>query len=311
MPSTGAFRSVSRLAIATSSLMFALIVVGSIVRTTGSGLSCPDWPLCHGKLIPPFQFNILMEWFHRLLALLVGLLLFATAGTALARRETRGRLGGLAALSVALYFTQALLGALTVWKLLDPSVVSGHLAVGLLLFATLVTIAVTARLEANPGTLETAGPRAGDHLPLFAAATVLTWCQAVLGGMVSTNHASLACPDWPTCNGEWFPALSGLVGLQMAHRWAAYLLVAVMLVVGFRARHASDPTVRYAAHLLPRLVLLQVAIGVVNVLLGIPVWVSALHLGNAALILAVSLIATLRLAAQPAALPRTAEVPAR
>lgn len=311
MPSTGAFRTVSRLAIATSVVMFALIVVGSIVRTTGSGLACPDWPLCHGRLIPPFQFNILMEWFHRLLALVVGLLLFATAGVAIARRETRGRLGGLAALSVALYFSQALLGALTVWKLLDPSVVSGHLAVGLLLFATLVTIAVTAGIEAAPDVLAAAGPRAGDHLPLFALATVFTWAQAVLGGMVSTNHASLACPDWPTCNGEWFPPLTGLVGLQVAHRWAGYLLALLVIVVGLRAGRAADRTVRYAGHLLPRLVLLQVAIGVVNVLLGIPVWVSALHLGNATLILAVALVATLRLAAQPAAQPRAAEAPAR
>lgn len=301
MPSTGAFRTVSRLAIATAVLMFALIVVGSIVRTTGSGLACPDWPLCHGKLIPPFDFNIWMEWFHRLLALLVGVLLLATTVVVLARRETRGKLGGLAALSVALYFSQALLGALTVWKLLDPSVVSGHLAVGLLLFATFVTIAVTAGIEAAPDALAAAGPRVPDHLPLFAVTAVFTWFQAVLGGMVSTHHASLACPDWPTCNGEWFPALTGLVGLQMGHRWAGYALALLVIVVGLRAGRASDGVVRYAAHLLPRLVLLQVAIGIVNVLMGIPVWVSALHLGNAALIMAVALVATLRLAAQPVA----------
>lgn len=306
MPSTGAFRTVSRLAIATSVLMFALIVVGSIVRTTGSGLACPDWPLCHGKLIPPFDFNIWMEWFHRLLALLVGLLLLATTVVVLARRETRGKLGGLAALSVALYFSQALLGALTVWKLLDPSVVSGHLAVGLLLFATFVTIAVTAGIEAAPEALAAAGPRAPDHLPLFAATAVFTWFQAVLGGMVSTHHASLACPDWPTCHGEWFPALTGLVGLQMGHRWAGYALALLVIVVSLRAGRAGDGVVRYAGHLLPRLVLLQVAIGVVNVLMGIPVWVSALHLGNAALILAVALVATLRLAAQPVAAAREA-----
>lgn len=314
MPSTGAFRSVARFATATSVLMFALIVVGSIVRTTGSGLACPDWPLCHGRLIPPMQFNILMEWLHRLLALLVGLLLFATAGLALARRETRGRLGGLAALSVALYFSQALLGALTVWKLLDPSVVSGHLAVGLLLFAVLVTIAVAAGLEADPGALAAAGPRLPDHLPLFAAFTVFTWVQSVLGGMVSTNHASLACPDWPTCHGEWFPPMTGLVGLQMAHRWAGYALAVLAIVLTLRAGRAADPIVRYAGRLGSRLVLLQVAIGVFNILLGIPVWVSALHLGNATLILALGLVATLRLAAQPSAAREpagTGEAPAR
>lgn len=311
MPSSGAFRTVYRLALATSVLMFALIVVGSIVRTTGSGLACPDWPLCHGKLIPPFDFNIWMEWFHRLLALLVGLLLLATTVVTLARRETRAKLGGLAALSVALYFSQALLGALTVWKLLDPSVVSGHLAVGLLLFCTFVTIAVTAHLEASPGALAGAGPRPGDLLPLFAATTVFTWFQAVLGGMVSTNHASLACPDWPTCFGEWFPPLEGLVGLQMGHRWAGYALAVLVVVVGLRAGRSGDRVVRYAGHLLPRLVLLQVAIGVANVLMGIPVWVSALHLGNATLILALGLVATLRLAAQPLAVAAPAEAAAR
>jgi cytochrome c oxidase assembly protein subunit 15 len=311
MPSTGAFRTVSRLATATASLMFVLIIVGSIVRTTGSGLSCPDWPLCHGRLIPPMQFNVLMEWLHRLIALLVGSLLVATAGVTLARPETRGRLGGLAALSVALYVSQALLGALTVWKLLDPSVVSGHLAVGLLLFCTLVTMAVTARLEAAPLPPAAAAPRPADLLPLFAAATVLTWCQAVLGGMVSTNHASLACPDWPRCNGEWFPPLSGLVGLQVAHRWGGYLLAAVMIAVSLRAGRAGDAVVRYIGHLLPRLVLVQVAVGVLNIFLGIPVWVSALHLGNASLILALALVATLRLAAQPGPAPALAEAPAR
>src|SRR5439155_9038716 len=77
MSSARAFARTSRLALVTATLMFGLIVIGSIVRTTGSGLACPDWPLCQGQIVPPFQFNVLIEWFHRLVALLVSLLLFA------------------------------------------------------------------------------------------------------------------------------------------------------------------------------------------------------------------------------------------
>ncbi|MBI1799497.1 MAG: COX15/CtaA family protein, partial [Candidatus Eisenbacteria bacterium] len=108
-----------RLGLAAAMLMYALIMIGGVVRTTGSGLACPDWPLCQGHLIPPFEFHVLIEWFHRLVALLVGLLLFSTAGWVWTHRETRARLGALAGLAVALYFAKALLGALTVWKRLS------------------------------------------------------------------------------------------------------------------------------------------------------------------------------------------------
>ena len=299
MPVARDFQVTARLAFTTATVMFALIVVGSIVRTTGSGLACPDWPLCHGRLIPPLQFNILIEWFHRLLALVVGIGLLSTAAWTFARGETRARLGGLAATSIALYLAQALLGALTVWKLLDPNVVSGHLAVGLLLFATLLALGLSARKHA--GTRAPAAERPAGLLPLFGTATAAIWLQAVLGGMVSTNHASLACPDWPTCNGEWLPAMTGLVGLQMAHRYGAYLLVAILGAVALRSSAAPDMTTRNLGRSMFLLVLAQAVLGVANVFLGIPVWVSALHLGNAALLLALSLTGTFRLATSPAA----------
>lgn len=296
MPSARDFLVTARLAFLSATLMFGLIVVGSVVRTTGSGLACPDWPLCHGRLIPPLQFNILIEWFHRLLALVVGLGLLATAWWVFAHRAVRARLGGLAVVSIGLYLSQALLGALTVWRLLDPNVVSGHLAMGLLLFGTLLRLGLVARHEVSAAA---AAPRPAGLLPLFALATAAIWSQAVLGGMVSTNHASLACPDWPTCNGEWFPALTGLVGLQMAHRYGAYALVVLLALVAWRAGAASDVTVRNLGRALFLLVLAQAVLGVANVLLGIPVWVSALHLGNAALMLALSVVGTFRLAGSP------------
>ena len=137
-------------------------------------------------------------------------------------------------------------------------------------------------------------------LPTFAFATTAIWAQAVLGGMVSTNHASLVCPDWPTCNGEWAPPMVGLVALQMGHRFGAYALILVLALVAWRSRSAPDGSVRAIARLLFALVLVQAAIGVANVWLRVPVWASALHLANAALMLALSVVATFRSAAQPA-----------
>lgn len=297
MSSARAFALTSRLALATALLMFGLIVIGSVVRTTGSGLACPDWPLCQGRLIPPFQFNVLIEWFHRLVALLVSVMLFCTAASVFARREVRAVLGGLAALAVLLLFAQVLLGALTVWKLLSPAIVGSHLAVALMLFGTLLALALAAQSRVAP---PQGAPRPPGLLPLFALATVLTYAQALLGGAVSSNGAGLACPDWPLCNGAWFPPLSGLVGLQVAHRWGAYALSVVMVLVAIRSRTAPDPAVRAVGPVVLGFVVAQVMFGVLNVLLGIPVWLAAVHLANAAMILGMMVILTFRLALLPA-----------
>ena len=299
MSETTPFRIASRLGLTTAGTMFGLIVVGSIVRTTGSGLACPDWPLCHGRLIPPLQFNILIEWFHRLLAGCVSLLLVATAGWTFAHRPTRARLGGLVVVMLVLLAAQVLLGALTVWKLLDPSVVGGHLAVALLLFASVVTFTLIADRESAPARALPARP--AGILPLLAATTLLTYVQCVLGGMVSTQHAGLACPDWPTCNGEWFPALDGLVGVHMVHRFGAYTLTALMLLSAIRLRSVADDVARLAGGPLLSLTVGQVVLGVSNIVLGTPWWLSAAHLGLASTLLALVLTVTFRVATLPAA----------
>ncbi len=310
MPPNRAFLAASRLALATSLLMVGLIVIGSVVRTTGSGLACPDWPLCQGRLIPPLQANVLIEWFHRLVALLVSVMLFATVGWVAAHRATRARLGGLAILAVGLLAVQVLLGALTVWRLLSPAVVSSHLAAALLLFSTLLTLALVAADAAVEE--EGARPaRPAGLLPLLGTATAMVYAQALLGGLVSTSGAGLACPDWPTCNGEWLPPLSGLVGLQVAHRFMAYAVTLVMVAVALKTRVAPDAGLRAGGRLVLALTAAQVVLGVSNVFLGTPPWLSAMHLANAAAILALMIVLTYRAARLTGAATRLVPAEAR
>jgi len=291
MPVPGA-ASIARLARGTALAAFGLIVLGAIVRATGSGLACPDWPLCHGRVIPPLQTQVLLEWGHRFVALLVSLGTLALAVRVLARTALRGALGGLVAAALVLLAMQIVLGALTVWKLLQFGVVTWHLGNALLFLAALIAIAErAARLaDGDPGESSADwGPRIG-----LMAATLATLLQVLLGGLVSTQHAGLACPDFPGCHGVLAPPLEGLVGLQMIHRYGAWLLTVLLVGVAFGARRAQDPRVRAAAAILPALVLLQIVLGVFNVLLAIPVWITAAHLATGTLLYALLVVATLR-----------------
>ena len=296
----------ARLARVTALLTFGLIVLGGVVRATGSGLACPDWPLCHGRLIPPFQAEVLIEWFHRVVALLVSLSTLGLAAWILARAGLRRVLLGRLLLALALLVSQIVLGAMTVWKLLAFTIVTLHLANALLFFAALLALAERAQVLA--------GPAGTDALPAAPApvraglliASIATLAQTLLGGLVSTNHAGLACPDFPGCHGALLPPLVGLVGLQMAHRLGAYGLAALLVVVAFSAQRAQDARVRAAVGIAPALLVLQIVLGVFNVLLAVPVWITAAHLATAAMLFALLVVATLR--AFAGRRPRAAEV---
>jgi heme A synthase len=309
--STSGFRLVSRLGLATTLMMYGLMVIGSVVRSTGSGLSCPDWPLCGGHLVPPAEPHVLIEWLHRLVALLVSLMLVATAAAALSHRATRSRLGGLVTLALALLGVQVLLGALTVWKLLSPAVVGSHLGVALFLFSTLLTITATSR-AAVAGTPRVVPPlaraAAGPGLLAMGTLTVAAFGQCLLGGMVSATGAGAACRDWPFCDGVLFPALRGLVGIQELHRYGAYALVTLAVLTALRAGRSADPRVHRGALAALGLVLLEAFLGVGNLVMGTPPWLTALHLATAIALLAATLTTTLALAPLPA--PAPALVPA-
>src|SRR4051812_19970885 len=126
-------------------LVYFLIVLGGLVRNLGAGLSCPDWPLCMGKFIPPFEIRVYAEYFHRLAALLVSLITVTLVIYIWKNPEVRKVHGRLATIAFLLLLSQVILGGLTVLKLLQSEIVTLHLATGTMFFAIVLLMAVRQR----------------------------------------------------------------------------------------------------------------------------------------------------------------------
>jgi cytochrome c oxidase assembly protein subunit 15 len=260
-------------------LTFLLIVLGALVRARGAGLACPDWPLCFGSLVPEFDVLVAFEWTHRLVAGGVSLIFLILAVSVL--RETRARAvaARMLALGAVVLGIQILLGALTVWQLLASWTVTSHLLAGNTFAVVLLIIARCLREEASPR--DRSGPALPSSLaPVLCLTALLLILQIALGGLVSSRVIGLACPEWPSCmNGGWFPSFQGPQGIHLLHRMNGYALV---VILGAAATVARGLPV-LSGLLLGTFVLCcaQVALGVANVLLRLPMEITGLHTGLA------------------------------
>lgn len=134
-----------RILLGITALAIGLLTMwGALVRTTGSGLGCPDWPLCHGRVIPPLEDPAAwIEWIHRLLAASATPLLALSAWIAWGK-ERRPDLYRPLLWALGLVFGQALLGGLTVILELPPTMVAVHLGLALSILALTLVAAVRA-----------------------------------------------------------------------------------------------------------------------------------------------------------------------
>jgi cytochrome c oxidase assembly protein subunit 15 len=304
-------------------LTFDLIVFGGFTRLTDSGLGCPDWPGCYGlanpflahehiaaaqELMPTGPVTLVKAWIemiHRYLAMGIGVLIVALMAKAWLQWR-RNRSDAFApALPTALFLfvcVQGAFGAWTVTLKLQPVIVSIHLLLGMGLLAMLAWLGgredhlVKPQLAGgNPVALR--GVRA---LALMSAAVLLV--QVALGGWVSTNYATLACTDFPLCNGQLVPPMdfehgftlwrelgktaagehvtfAALTAIHYAHRLMAYVLFAVLAVLAWRLRGGP---LRRSARIIAGLALWQFASGLSNVILGWPLFAAVAHTGGAA-----------------------------
>jgi len=275
-------RSFTRLAWLTAVCTYLLIVLGAIVRITGSGMGCGDhWPLCNGRLFPSLgNLGMLIEWSHRLVAALVSVLVFGLATYAWWLRRTALDRPGLAAYAaLGLLALQVALGAVTVKLALPAWTVILHLGTAMLLLATLIVAARGPRLIPGSPRLRAGSVRAG------LVALVLGFVTVLLGALTANLGAATACLGFPLCNGHLLPDGNSLRLLQWIHRLLAYTLFGYVVWWAVRSK-------RGGAWAVAALVTLQVVIAAAMVLLALPRPLQAMHVAIgtgvwAALVLAV------------------------
>lgn len=282
-PST-AFR---RLAIATAVLTYMLIVVGGVVRVTGSGDGCGTsggWPLCNGSLLPALRTTTLIEFSHRWVTTITTVLIVALVITAWVSQRRFRRLVVGSTIAGVLVIVQIALGALVVEFSLPGGIVLIHLANALLLLGVLVYVAVSATAIGKP---EAAG--AAGRVSLFklvAIAAGATYMLALSGALVVETKASAGCNGWPLCGGGFQLPASQMDVIDMVHRTVAgvvVVLIGVAMGVVLR-RSRGDATIRRWAMVVNLVLLLQIAAGALVVVLRLPAGIQALHIALASLL---------------------------
>jgi len=291
-----------RLLYVATALALVVVVLGAYVRLSAAGLGCPDWPGCYGHLTvaaaeahatqidarfpdrPLQPLKATKEMIHRYAAGTLGLLVLALV--VVGWRQRRSHV--LPLVLAVLIVLQALLGMWTVTLKLKPLVVTAHLIGGMTSLALLWWLLLDTRpLTKNGAAAQRLRPYAEGGLVLLAG-------QILLGGWTSSHYAGLACTGFPGCSGQWWPDAdyaagfgtaaingAGLIAIQWMHRLGA---LAVLLYLGALALGSRRVMPRLGMTI-GMLLLLQIAIGIGNVLTGLPLPLAAAHNAGAALLL--------------------------
>ncbi|MEZ5848786.1 MAG: COX15/CtaA family protein [Geminicoccaceae bacterium] len=282
------------LAVLTTVLVYVLIVLGGWIRANNAGLSCPDWPTCYGRwALTPSQFEALgdvgytyyemmLEWTHRFIAgVIVGpaILLLAFLAWRWRAQDSAGFRLALGVLAVLL--VQGSLGGVTVLDSNSPWSVALHLGTALVLLSLMILM-VQRYQGCRP--VETGG---GFHL-LAVSLWLLAIGTMVTAAMTAKSGASLACYEWPSCDGTFFPALDDpLLRIHYIHRTLAALTGIGLLVMLLWSRAGGWSGISSRALLACLLVAVQIGLGAVVILREVPRWSQSAHQATGVLLFVV------------------------
>ena len=307
------------LCFAAALLTWPLIPFGAFVRLKNAGLSCPDWPLCYGQLVPPAGYEIALETSHRFVAALLGLLIITITFVSF-RQHSNYHIRGLALFSLVLVCIQGIIGALTVTMTLWPPIVTLHLIGGNLLFGVLVYLA---RITFSLDKLENSVVAADSVIKVFQAKPgmrlrvglmiALLFLIIASGGYNSSTYSGLHCEAFPGCHeGSYFSFgmsgtdISKLTGIRenilqpapeeyqgrflpefrnewihMLHRFIAVFGGMALLIMSW-VWLKNRFGFKIINNFIVGLILLEIIVGVLNSVLRVPVPISALHTAIAA-----------------------------
>ena len=280
------FRAAVRLLLGAT---IGLVVIGVIVRATDSGMGCPDWPLCYGQIIPPttdsgdvIAYKAWLEWIHRAIAAMIGLIVLAVVALALRNLKDRRSLQGASIALLALVLFQAWLGRQTVLESNSGASVTAHLA------SAMAFVGLQVWVLARSGYAETLGGirRASGSVvaPIVAAGAI--YALLLFGSNVTGTDTGLLYPDWPLMGGTLFPPITELSTPMILHRYAtaivALILISALWIV--RREKGSPARVRQLLTYAAAVFAVQCVIGAVQIFTKLAPWTQTLHVALATVI---------------------------
>jgi heme A synthase len=265
------------LAVVAAVAVYLQVVLGSVVRITGSGLGCPDWPLCHGQVVPSFEYHTVIEYAHRLVGTTAGLLMVATAVYAVVlhrRNQVPRGLMPASIVAVGLIVVQGIVGGITVLMKNSPFTVAIHLGNAELVLGAAIVVALWATRVARG----VARPRGRAGNARIIAGLLGAYVILVTGAVLVGTGASGACTSWPLCG----QSRTSLADVHMLHRVVVLLGSVAVLAAAFTGqRRWRGQGLALAAWAAAVLLLAEVLVGAAQVTNGLPAPLRSIHVALA------------------------------